>query len=153
MAITKQLTELMKGTVSVESQLMQGSTFKIQVPLRVSDQLHHQEELTLSAPPQHGNQLTGHILLVEDVEMNQIVVEGMLEDCGLTISCAFNGIDAIQMVAENDYDLILMDCQMPQMDGFDATKIIRNDMKKPCPSSRLLPMPMTKIKSAVNRQV
>ena len=68
-----------------------------------------------------------HILLAEDVEINREIVIAMLEPSGLTISCAKNGLEALNMVENNPdkYDLILMDIQMPEMDGVDATKNIR----------------------------
>jgi len=69
--------------------------------------------------------LKGKILLVEDILINQKVALGLMADCGLDIDVANNGEEALQQYSENKYELILMDCQMPVMDGFEATKIIR----------------------------
>jgi signal transduction histidine kinase/CheY-like chemotaxis protein/PAS domain-containing protein len=65
------------------------------------------------------------VLLAEDVELNREVVIGVLEDTGVAIECAENGRRAVEMFAKNDYDLVLMDIQMPVMDGYDATRAIR----------------------------
>jgi len=69
--------------------------------------------------------LNGKILLVEDILINQKVALGLMADCGLDIDVANNGEEALQQYSENNYDLILMDCQMPVMDGYEATRIIR----------------------------
>jgi signal transduction histidine kinase/DNA-binding response OmpR family regulator/PAS domain-containing protein len=65
------------------------------------------------------------MLLAEDVELNREVVMGILEDTGVTIECAENGSRAVELFAKNDYDVVLMDIQMPVMDGYDATRAIR----------------------------
>ncbi|MDR2793034.1 MAG: response regulator [Treponema sp.] len=70
------------------------------------------------------------LLLAEDVEVNREVVMGILEETGITIECAENGKRAVEMFGEQDYDVVLMDIQMPVMDGFDATRAIRG-MGKP----------------------
>jgi signal transduction histidine kinase/DNA-binding response OmpR family regulator len=69
------------------------------------------------------------VLLAEDVELNREVVIGILEDTGLTIECAENGRRAVELFAKNDYDLVIMDVQMPVMDGYDATRAIRTSGK------------------------
>ncbi|MFL0810419.1 MAG: response regulator [Agarilytica sp.] len=77
---------------------------------------------------EHSNKnrrLMGHILLVEDNEINQMVAGDMLEDMGITYDIADNGLVATQMIEKNSYDLVLMDVQMPVMDGYQATKNIR----------------------------
>jgi len=68
-----------------------------------------------------------HVLLVEDNEINQEVAIGQLEDAELFVDLAENGAEAVRMVRENDYDIVLMDMQMPVMDGIEATQVIRSD--------------------------
>jgi PAS domain S-box-containing protein len=65
------------------------------------------------------------ILLAEDNPVNQVVAEGMLESFGCKVTVVQNGLEAVQFFGSNNYDLILMDCQMPDMDGYEATKVIR----------------------------
>ncbi len=67
----------------------------------------------------------GRVLVVEDNEINQMVAVGMLESLGYTVECADNGLLALQALEDNIYDVILMDCQMPEMDGYEATGRIR----------------------------
>ena len=67
----------------------------------------------------------GYVLLAEDVLVNQIIAENLLISLGLTVDIANNGQEAIDANSKNNYDLILMDCRMPLMDGYEATKNIR----------------------------
>jgi len=69
--------------------------------------------------------LDAKILLVEDNPINQMVAQKMLEKVGLKPKLANNGVEAVQLLNEQTFDLVLMDCQMPEMDGFDATREIR----------------------------
>jgi CheY-like chemotaxis protein/HPt (histidine-containing phosphotransfer) domain-containing protein len=69
--------------------------------------------------------LVGHVLLVEDNPINQGVAKAMLRKLGLSTGLAMNGAEAVEQVREQSFDLVLMDCQMPVMDGFEATAIIR----------------------------
>jgi len=84
---------------------------------------------TLSEARQQSleQKFSGRVLLAEDVVANQIVAKTMLERVGMEVDIAENGIEAIEMWIANDYRLILMDCQMPQMDGIQATKVIREE--------------------------
>jgi len=76
-----------------------------------------------SAPPAEGQKI--HALVVEDNKVNQIVITGMLTEAGLTCDIAQNGLEAYQRFTANRYDFVLMDCQMPQVDGYEATAMIR----------------------------
>ena len=71
------------------------------------------------------NPREGRILLVEDSAANQMVVEALLDHLGYTVDVANNGLEAVASVQTNHYDLILMDLAMPEMDGFEATQVIR----------------------------
>ena len=69
--------------------------------------------------------LSGHVLLVEDNQINQMVAQKMLEKIGLESTLAHDGQQALNMLEQNTYDAVLMDCQMPVLDGFEATRRIR----------------------------
>ncbi len=132
LSISKQLVELMGGKIWVESEVNVGSRFIFEIPLPQGDPT---KVIAKHTPIEHLDitLLKGvRILLVEDHQINQEIVVGLLEDSGITIDIAENGEEAITKFQNNDYALILMDVQMPVMDGYTATKIIRKyDAKVP----------------------
>ncbi|MBT9555925.1 MAG: GAF domain-containing protein [Myxococcales bacterium] len=124
LAITKQLVTLMDGTVGVVSEPGDGSTFWVDVPLPWADA----EPPKVEDPPARTaplGPLVGRVLVVEDNILNQRVARGMLERLGLHIDVAENGAVALAKLGKERYDVVLMDCQMPVMDGFEATGAIR----------------------------
>jgi signal transduction histidine kinase/ActR/RegA family two-component response regulator len=128
LAISKQLTELMGGTVGVESRVGEGSTFWFSLPLVFDTEQRAITPLkmTTRAAPQQvfaGNAI--RVLIADDNVVNQKVATGMLERMGLKADIASNGREAVEMFKLNPYHLILMDCQMPEMDGYAATIEIR----------------------------
>jgi len=124
LAITKKLVDLMGGEIRVESELGKGSTFLIIIPCQTQN-----KPLTTEATPDIAadrKEVTGtSILVVEDNADNQNVARQMLEMFGFRVDIAGNGLQACEITAQASYDLILMDCQMPVMDGFEATRSIR----------------------------
>jgi signal transduction histidine kinase len=133
LVITRRLAELMGGTAGVESVLGAGSTFWFTVRLKkgltpvIADT---SEPSDASAEQVLKRDFAGRrILLVEDDLLNQEIACILLEDAGLTIDCAEDGVSAVEMAARDDYALILMDMQMPRMGGVDATRIIRASAK------------------------
>ncbi len=124
LTICKKLAELMGGQIGIQSEVGKGSFFFIDVPLVPAELAPSTEpEPTESIDPRG---LAGkRVLLVEDNEVNCKVAIRLPEKLGIQVEIACNGLEAVQKVAQGAYDLILMDCQMPEMDGYTATRQIR----------------------------
>lgn len=117
--ICKQLTELMGGKIWVESNLGKGSTFHVLLPLKEGK--HKQEnkiQIGIRLPPLK-------ILVVDDVEKNTELVSLLLQNLGHQVESSYNGEDAVKKVTTGSFDLVLMDVQMPGLDGHQATRVIR----------------------------
>jgi len=128
LAITKSLAELMGGEVGAESEPGKGSTFWFTAvfdqgqPVRHDNSPINEDDALKQIQRLH---LGSHILLVEDSEIVREVTLALLDDSCLIIDSAEDGLQAVDMVRQYRYDLILMDIQMPRLDGIEATKIIR----------------------------
>jgi signal transduction histidine kinase/HPt (histidine-containing phosphotransfer) domain-containing protein/ActR/RegA family two-component response regulator len=122
LAISRQLAELMGGTLSVDSQPGEGSAFHLDLPMRISVSPPDGLTPASSAPVK----LAGRILVAEDNPVNQKVTRYMLENLGLEAIVAGDGKEAFALHQAQPVDLILMDCQMPEWDGFMATHAIRD---------------------------
>lgn len=128
LAISKQLCLLMGGEIGVTSRYNEGSTFFFTVQLGIGDDSLLEEKIIDTFG--QDKSLTGkRVLVVEDNEINFQIAQELCQSMGLVISGAVNGRDAIDKIYNNEYDLILMDIQMPEMDGITATKLIREDPK------------------------
>ena len=126
LAIVKQLVEAQGGTVSVDSKIEQGSNFSFQLNFKKTTELAEPELATVRI----GKELKNiNILVVEDIALNQLLMRTLLDDFGFKCDIAANGKIGIEKLRANSYDLILMDLQMPEMNGFEATEYIRKEMK------------------------
>jgi len=142
LTISRQLVELMGGRISVSSELKKGTTFTAIVPL---EEATVQEEVK-QACVLDANSLqrlnTMKVLLVEDNEFNRMVAEDTLKEIipGITLHIAVNGQEAVNRLHKEMYDVVLMDIQMPVLDGLAATKVIRNTLPEPAKSVKIIAM-------------
>lgn len=129
--ISKKLADLMGGDIQVKSKFGKGSTFSLILPMRTIEGSEKEQEQNEVRKSKINDKLksvisnTDKVLLVEDYEGNLVVIGYILEDMGIKFDTARTGLEAINLWKENHYDLILMDIQMPEMDGFTATSQIR----------------------------
>lgn len=131
MAISKQLVEMMGGNIQVESKKNIGSRFSLIIPFAIGKD-HDLPEREIKNSD--STLLKGkRILLVEDNEMNRLVATVTLSHYGAVITEAFNGVEAVEAMRKFEYDLVLMDMQMPVMDGLVATRIIRKELESTIP--------------------
>ena len=137
LTISKQLVELMNGKIWVESTYGEGSTFIMELELKTIKEYTGDAPITtapvnLAIPFKNHIDVIkdAHILLVEDNEINQAIIIGLLENSNLKLDIASNGKEAIDLFNLYKYSLILMDIQMPIMDGYEASQIIRQKNKK-----------------------
>ena len=129
LAIVRQLVGLMYGEIGVDSKPGEGSTFWFVVPLGVVDEADYQQD-SRQQQTEDDAPLSGTVLLAEDNPVNQMVATKMLEKIGVQCVIANNGVEALQQLRENHFDAVLMDCQMPEMDGFEATGHLREKEKQ-----------------------
>jgi len=140
LTISKQIVELMNGRISVESEAGKGSNFifnaefkRLDAQPKLQNEKEGKRSKIISKKAEFDTSASIRLLLVEDHEMNQIVATKILENeySNISIDIAENGQIAFDKVSQNDYHLVLMDINMPVLNGIDATKKIRTKLKAP----------------------
>ncbi len=133
LAIVKHLVELQGGTVAVNSKINAGSVFKVELPFRVLSKVKKQsssgQNIKTDVPLKDLS--TVDILLVEDNKVNQFLAQKLLNKMGFHVSIANDGNEAIRFLKKIKFDLILMDVQMPVMNGYELTQLIRTTLPEP----------------------
>lgn len=130
LTISRQLAELLGGSITVESEPGVGSTFRLTLPLERADPARRATDKAPDPIEPADLPQAASILLVEDHDVNRLLATEMLERCGQSVAIAHDGNEAIAMVIDSvmrgrPYDLVLMDIQMPGCDGYAATRAIR----------------------------
>jgi PAS domain S-box-containing protein len=130
LAIAKQLVEGQGGTITVKSKLDEGTTFSFTLKFLKTNA---KAEIETSLIGLDTEIINAKILVVEDIALNQLLMRTLLEDFGFECDIVPNGKLAIEKLQKESYDIILMDLQMPEMNGFEATEFIRNKMNSTIP--------------------
>jgi CheY-like chemotaxis protein len=133
LAIVKQLLEAQGGIIRVKSEVGKGSVFSFELTFgKTNETTKIEKEEDIGSDLQ--TEMKGvKVLVVEDIALNQLLVKTWLEEIGVIIDEAENGREAIEKVKNNTYDIILMDLQMPEMNGFEATVHIRTNLNSKVP--------------------
>jgi signal transduction histidine kinase/CheY-like chemotaxis protein len=133
LSIVKDLIELQKGEISVESTKGLGTTFRFVIPYEIATGVLNVSDFSGSASFVYPKSEQVHILVVEDNEMNRNLLKHLLNEWNLSFDMVQNGAQALEKLERKHYDLILMDIQMPVMDGYTATREIRSRLKRDIP--------------------
>jgi len=132
LSITKTLTEMMGGTIELESQEGVGSTFTVRLKLDKLKDIESEDDIIKVEIDDKEDTLSGHVLIVEDNQTNQMLVKILIEDFGLTCDIVNDGLEAIEIYNPQKHVLILMDENMPNMNGTEAMKIIKEKCSDEC---------------------
>lgn len=139
LSISKKLVESMHGEIGVKSEVNVGSTFWFEIELGVAT-----NEGLVTLPTKEtvfsSKKRKFRVLIAEDNHINQLITSKMLDKMNIHTDVVANGIEAVNALREVPYDLVLMDCQMPEMDGYEATQVIRADLKKSAETLPILAM-------------
>ena len=131
LSIARSIVQIMGGTIQIESEKGKGTRVNIRIPMRISNDKTKQDIVEMTDLQKSLKAL--RILAVEDNELNRMVLQVILKKCEVVVTIAHNGQEAINLIQEQDFDLVLMDVQMPIVDGLEATKYIREELKLTIP--------------------
>jgi signal transduction histidine kinase/DNA-binding response OmpR family regulator/CHASE3 domain sensor protein len=132
LSIVKSLVELFEGTLELESELGKGSTFTMEFPMRVMENIVLEDDLKM-ATEVSTSLSTLRVLAAEDNLLNQKLLQATFERLKIPLTIVSNGQEAIDKLNDEEFDLVLMDIQMPVMDGYTAIKQIRSSISKTIP--------------------
>jgi len=129
LSISQHLVKAMGGEIHCDSQLNQGSMFSFTLPFEITEKPSSTLLSNTKEVKDYPVLQNIHLLLVEDNQINRELITEAFSDSSIRLDIAIHGAEAIQLIQKNNYDIVLMDCQMPIMDGFSATRIIRTRLK------------------------
>ena len=133
LSIVKNLVDLQKGTVTLFSNSGHGSSFTVELSFKICDGERTVRETKRHVAISDDNKSRIRILIAEDNSMNQRLIRHLLKSRGYNFDLVFNGVQAIESLKKQSYDMVLMDIQMPEMDGYSATRQIREELKLKIP--------------------
>lgn len=133
LTIVKQLIELQNGFISVESKAGEGATFKVELPYTLGESLSEEGNTYFTENDQLPLHPDVRLLVAEDNKMNQNLLRHLLSSWQLQYKIVNNGKEVLQALDKQHYDLVLMDIQMPEMDGYSAVQAIRNELHSTIP--------------------
>jgi len=153
LSISKKIVELMGGSIWIESELGKGASFIFQIKVHSCDVTNATADAEIDEQEENGILAGKRILVAEDVEINREIISAVLEETGADIVFATNGTEAVKhfQTAPNDYVLILMDVNMPEMDGYEATNCIRSSGLKQADKIPIIAMTASVFREDVER--
>ena len=132
LSITQNLVEMMDGKIELESAEGVGTTFVVSIPLEKVDNALAKESEADLVEEDRENSLESHVLVVEDNKTNQLLIKMLLDEFGVTCDVANDGVEAVEMYNPDKHSLILMDENMPNMNGLEAMRIIKEKYEDRC---------------------